>query len=396
MSKLIYLASPYSSGDPAELAQRVNSVTDATARLVAKGHLIFSPIVHSHPLVPYMPTQDGGFKAWEKYDLAFIDKADEVWVLMLHGWWNSKGIRAELDHAKATGKTIRYIQYPNLLEFAYVYPEATVVDAEAVEELSKSFSDAYKASGAWTPSSTGKPALPKTERLNDPVRTDNAMRYLFAPTTAARKETPQHILIGLHGVARSGKDTVGSYLIENHGFKRVSFADPVRSGLLAIDPYIAVPITMADLVYAMDVAFGVRGVTATAEGVFVFYRLSELVKYLGWEKAKSIPDVRNLLQKYGTEGGRDIHGKDCWLRVARRVIEDINGPVVITDVRFDNEAEFVRELGGQNWQIVRPGYGAVNAHPSDAGVALKLIDRVIHNTYDIHHLYREVEEAINE
>lgn len=124
MNKLIYLASPYSSADPEVVLQRVKDVGDATAKLIEAGNLIFSPILHSHyiaHLVAFDPLNHAPDKltGWMEYDFAFIDKADEVWVVMIDGWDKSHGIAAEVDHARETNKPVRYLSFPALEEVQY-------------------------------------------------------------------------------------------------------------------------------------------------------------------------------------------------------------------------------------------------------------------------------------
>ena len=52
------------------------------------------------------------------------------------------------------------------------------------------------------------------------------------------------LLIGLTGVAQSGKDTAAKVLIKKHGFRRIGFADKVRDCLLALNPLVYIPSTM--------------------------------------------------------------------------------------------------------------------------------------------------------
>jgi hypothetical protein len=121
--KLIYLASPYSHKDKLIIDIRVRDAQKATAGLIEQGHLIYSPIVHSHPiahLVTFQAVHDDSTdftntgSTWLDYDKAMVDKADEVWVLRLNGWGESRGIKAEVDHAHAQDKPVRYVDYPSL------------------------------------------------------------------------------------------------------------------------------------------------------------------------------------------------------------------------------------------------------------------------------------------
>lgn len=66
---------------------------------------------------------------------------------------------------------------------------------------------------------------------------------------------------------------------------------------------------------------------------------------------------------------------------------DTGEHVVITDVRFPNEAALVRQLGGQLWQIRRPGYEAGGTgHASDTDGDEFHSDRVLVNGGDLEHL----------
>lgn len=89
---------------------------------------------------------------------------------------------------------------------------------------------------------------------------------------------------------------------------------------------------------------------------------------MGWERAKvEVPDVRRLLQVMGTEVGREMFGGECWIEMVGRQINDLpfSQAAVITDVRFKNEADYVRKLGGTVVRIYREGTGPVNDHASD-------------------------------
>jgi hypothetical protein len=115
MKSLIYLASPYSSPDPSVIEDRLEQVQKATAKLINEGHLVFSPIVHSHPiahLVNFAPIHhgDGELSGWMKYDFAMIDKCDELWVLTLKGWTKSRGVMAEIEYADLAGIPISFVR----------------------------------------------------------------------------------------------------------------------------------------------------------------------------------------------------------------------------------------------------------------------------------------------
>lgn len=106
--QLIYLASPYSHSDPKIMEKRFQLVLKATAELTNQGLLIYSPIVHSHPMaVDYkLPTD---FNFWQKYNFGMIDHCNAIAVLTIDGWRESKGIKGEMQYAMSTGKDIFYV-----------------------------------------------------------------------------------------------------------------------------------------------------------------------------------------------------------------------------------------------------------------------------------------------
>ncbi|RLG36449.1 MAG: hypothetical protein DRO01_08130 [Thermoproteota archaeon] len=105
----VYLASPYTHPDPKVREQRYLAVRRITASLMAKGIPVFSPITYSHPLaVLYnLPVEE---QYWRFINFRMIEACDCVFVAMLEGWSESKGIAAELEKAKELGKDIYYLK----------------------------------------------------------------------------------------------------------------------------------------------------------------------------------------------------------------------------------------------------------------------------------------------
>lgn len=175
-------------------------------------------------------------------------------------------------------------------------------------------------------------------------------------------------VIGFTGYAQSGKDTAAQFLVEK-GFKRLAFADILRTSLYALNP----------IVVMGPPAQGLRSVET---------RVRDIVDAHGWDYAKTVfPEIRELLQRLGTEVGRDLYGENFWVE---RVTKQIHGSdrVVITDVRFDNEEAAVHNLGGKVFRIVRPGNTAANLHASEQRIDRLFVDGVIPNNGSLEE-YRE-------
>jgi hypothetical protein len=110
---------------------------------------------------------------------------------------------------------------------------------------------------------------------------------------------------------------------------------------------------------------------------------------------------RQMLQTLGTEWGRDVVHDELWVRALfNRIASDLGrrANVVITDVRFENEAAPILEYGGEVWRVIRPGAsclsGETSSHPSEAGIPDSMVSRVILNDGTLDDLKRKVQEAI--
>ena len=109
--RLTYLASPYSHPDKAIQEQRFHAVCQHAAAMMCSGELVFSPIAHTHPIVAYDLPGDWAF--WRRYDLAMLERCDELVVLHLDGWEESIGVQAEIAIAKELNLQVRFIRPKN-------------------------------------------------------------------------------------------------------------------------------------------------------------------------------------------------------------------------------------------------------------------------------------------
>lgn len=171
-------------------------------------------------------------------------------------------------------------------------------------------------------------------------------------------------IVGVAGYLRTGKDSVAE-LLQQYGYTRVSFADPLRKMALDIDPTISL-VGAPDGVLALYPSEHDDHKPRVHDAIYY----SELLGAVGYERAKEVPDFRRFLQRLGTEGVRGNFGQDAWVKLAEKEILRITaevGRVVLPDVRFPNEAKAIKDLGGVIWKTIRPGYGG-GEHPSEAMV----------------------------
>lgn len=169
-------------------------------------------------------------------------------------------------------------------------------------------------------------------------------------------------IIGITGLARTGKDTVTNFILTLAGGYRYSFADPMRDMLKALgvdltDPY--------------------------------------------WQDRKEVPipalgaSPRRLMQTLGTEWGRQLIHPDIWLTMAKQRLLAFGPGMIISDVRFENEAAWVRSLGGLVIHVMRPRAEKIEEHASEAGVILNDLDFVLHNTGTLEQLFDKVKETLD-
>jgi nucleoside 2-deoxyribosyltransferase len=104
---VIYLASPYSHPEPCVREERFHAVCRKAAELIREGMIVFCPIAHSHPMTAFGLPVDWDY--WEAFDRIFLEHCSEVWVLMLDGWRESKGVAAEVGIARELGKPVVYV-----------------------------------------------------------------------------------------------------------------------------------------------------------------------------------------------------------------------------------------------------------------------------------------------
>lgn len=110
---MIYLASPYTDGSKAVMESRYNDVRRATADLMNKGHVVFSPIVHGHNIFPLLePGNQTDRVFWYKQSFKALSCCEELYVLRIDGWEDSIGVQVEIIIAGILGMDIYYIGAP--------------------------------------------------------------------------------------------------------------------------------------------------------------------------------------------------------------------------------------------------------------------------------------------
>lgn len=186
----------------------------------------------------------------------------------------------------------------------------------------------------------------------------------------------QHTIIGICGPKYSGKDTAAATLARAHKYQMVAFASFLKDACRAIF-MLSHDQLHGDKKEVVDERWGVS--------------------------------PRQILQRVGTDLFREqLHkvlpelnlgaDKSLWCRCMRMWIDTFKTPqrIVITDVRFKDEEELVRSLGGKILRIeraARPGSG--DTHASEVEQTQIVADYTIHNDGTLQDLAREVTRVAN-
>ncbi|MEV8015653.1 hypothetical protein AB0O76_04695 [Streptomyces sp. NPDC086554] len=166
--------------------------------------------------------------------------------------------------------------------------------------------------------------------------------------------------VGLIGRAQVGKDTMAGFMGQRYAYQRIAFADRLKAAALDVNPVVGF---------------------AVGEPV----RLTEVVRLGGWEWAKATyPEVRRMLQQYGQTIRKT--DPDFWIRAATPAMDavrSLNLPMVVTDVRYINEANYLRAKGFKLIRVTRPTGGLTGAaarHDSETELDRYRADLTVANT----------------
>ena len=167
-------------------------------------------------------------------------------------------------------------------------------------------------------------------------------------------------IIAFTGIIGSGKTAAAMRLVEEHNFRRIRFAGPLK-----------------DMAYAFGLSWD---------------HLDGSLK----EKPCDLiggKTPREFMQLLGTEFGRNMIDPDIWIKAwvhAAKQVPDGVG-IVADDCRFPNEATAVRKLSSNARvvRIVREGQGSRQAHVSE--LQAFQVDSFIDNDEGVEELYRKVD-----
>lgn len=182
------------------------------------------------------------------------------------------------------------------------------------------------------------------------------------PKTTTKMNDGYPAIIGFSGPARSGKDTAGAFVQAELGGYLYAFAEPMKQMLRPLG------INMSDPYWEE--------------------RKDDIVPALG-------VSPRRLMQTLGTEWGRELINPELWVLLAKMRFLERRRRMIITDVRFENEADFVRSNGGIIVHMQPKQEYQVAAHISEDGIDVKEGDKIIVNDGSLEDLQTSVRSCLD-
>lgn len=197
------------------------------------------------------------------------------------------------------------------------------------------------------------------------------------------------MLIGLAGAKHSGKNTCAEFIREYFGgdfdVREWSFAEDLKKSAAA-----------SLGIYENGVDF--CNELKECGDIHVYFNNNVHFVITG----------REFLQLYGTEAHRDVFGQSFWVEnLLTKIQNNEDGGFgyhggdyphfdLITDVRFPNEAQAIKSMGGKIIQIVRESEADGDAHASEKPLDRELVDRVIGNNSTLGALKETIIFAVEE
>lgn len=186
------------------------------------------------------------------------------------------------------------------------------------------------------------------------------------------------MIIGICGKKYNGKDTVADYLVAHHNFTKLSFAEPIKKIVQIIFNFSEEQIN-GGLKETIDTDWNI-----TPRQTF---------QYIGDDLIKR--QIHHILPEIG---------ENIWVRLLENKLEKLveksgGGKYVISDVRFQNEADMIRKYGGVIIKIIKPDthhhHHHHDTHESEC-VNISPIDFTVMNDDDLHTLHGKINKLVEE
>lgn len=213
------------------------------------------------------------------------------------------------------------------------------------------------------------------------------------------------MIVGLAAKARSGKDTLADEIVRISNFEKYSLADPIKA---CVNEMFDLDERHSEGVLK-EVVLPINTISSTFMTAVLYKHFSEhldwwicehlvvkfeelledrIVNYKGCSKGYYIVSPRQLYQWFGTDVMRKHHSDTFWIDIV-----DTNRNLIIADIRFENEAEWVRE-NGHLIHITREDAEQVNSHESEKGVDIEEEDSILSNNGSLESFLMQAKDVV--
>jgi len=208
------------------------------------------------------------------------------------------------------------------------------------------------------------------------------------------------MIIGVCGLIGAGKDTIADYLVNIHQFRRESFANTLKDAVSAV--------------FGWD--------RELLEGRTKHSRAWREQVDPWWAERLNMPDLtpRWVLQYWGTEVVRRSFHDATWIASLENKLRKTTDDVVISDCRFPNEIQAIKQAGGMvirvhrgpdpewyplaesvnagptniSWSLSKDQLSKYNIHASETAWIGTEFDAVIDNNSTMDHLFAQINDLV--
>lgn len=161
-------------------------------------------------------------------------------------------------------------------------------------------------------------------------------------------------IIGITGRKYNGKDTIAHHFRDKYEYHQISFAEPLKN--------------VCGLLFGFNQEQLHGSLKETPDENWFGLTPRQVLQFVG----------TNMFRDHMGELSQNF-GQDFWLLCAQNNIKKIlsqndNARIVVSDVRFPNEIELIKKLGGINIRVKRPEM--YNLNNTDVHVSEQLIDQL--------------------
>ena len=173
------------------------------------------------------------------------------------------------------------------------------------------------------------------------------------------------VLIGIIGKKSSGKSTIASHLVNHYKFEEYAFANALKNACVEI--------------------FGL-----SYNQVYSTYEKEVVDPYWNLTPRQILQDVGTIFRNMYIFNNKYKH---IWIKSVERQIFNKPYNIVISDVRYQDEADMIKDKGGILLKVIRPNLISTDSHESEQSDIDA--DIIIYNEDDLNKLYKKIDIIYN-